>query len=439
MKAIIVKLKDIKEHPNADNVKLTNVFGNQIVIGKNYKEGDTGVFFEVETQLSKDFCKFNNLYSDSKKNFDTDKKGYFGDNRKVRAQNFRGEKSEGYFVPLSYLNYLFNESNEDPVNDALIFLIEGTEFDELYGEKICSKYVNPNYKKECIVGSKKKDLGQLLPNFREHFDTKQFYKEFHKVINKNEQLLFYITEKLHGTSARVGNTVVINKPKWWEFWKSSKKEYKNVVGSRKVIKSIGDVAINGNGYYGDFDIWTDSANMFKNKLRQGETVYYEIVGFLNEDKSIMGEYSNEKLKPLLSKENYEEVIKEYGEKTIFSYNSIPGKYRIFVYRISMTSPDGIEYDLTWQQVKDRCKSLGVDYVPELYTGLVGDIKYLSDLVSHFTEIASTNFKEHIKEGICVRIETADKQPIILKNKSFVFKVLEGIITDEVADIEEQQK
>ena len=436
--ATVVTLSDIKEHPNADKVNLVNIFGNQVVIGKNYKEGQKGIFFEVGTKLSHNFCKFNNLYSDPFMNFDTDVRGYFGNNGKVKAQNFRGEKSEGFFLPIECLWYLIEVTGIK--EEELYNIKEGTCFKEIGGEKICEKYINPNERKSSNRRAKKDVIKDLLPYFKEHFDTEQFFREISRnpAILEGDNLL-YITEKLHGTSCRVGYTKVITKPKWWEFWKFEKKEYKFVVGSRKVIKTIDGKDVSGKGYY-DTDIWSLSAEVFKDKLFKGETIYYEIVGYLPSGTPIMGEYSNKKIKNLLSKENYNAIIKEYGNTTVFSYGCEPGQFDIYVYRISITSDDGEEYDLSWEQTKKRCDKLGIKHVPELYKGMTSlGLLDISDELSYFTDIISSNFPQHIKEGVCIRIENGNKQPIILKNKSFVYKVLEGIITEQSVDLEEKQK
>ena len=437
--ATVVCLKNIRPHPNADKVNLVTIFGNQVVIGKNYTEGQKGLFFEVGTKLSHNFCKYNNLYSNSLENFDTNTKGYFDKNGKVRAQNFRGEKSEGFFLPIECLWYVVEETGVKEEN--LYSLPEGTSFKDINGEIICEKYTNPNENKKSHTTAKKAVLKEMLPYFKEHFDTEQFFREIPKISDKlKENYLFYITEKLHGTSCRVGNTKVFVKPKWWEFWKKPASKYEFVVGSRKVIKSIRDITISSGGYYGDFDIWTESSKVFRDNLMKGETIYYEIVGYLPNRTPVMGEYSNEKLKNLLSKENYNEIIEKYGNSTIFSYGCNPGNFDIYVYRISITTDDGYEIDLSWEQVKSRCKTLGVKHVPELYKNTTDvDLSNISDKISYFTDIASFNFPQHIKEGVCIRIETGNKQPIILKNKSFIYKVLEGIITEQNNDLEETQK
>jgi hypothetical protein len=40
------------------------------------KDGDIGVIFTAETQLSEEYCRINNLYSTADKNADQNEKGY---------------------------------------------------------------------------------------------------------------------------------------------------------------------------------------------------------------------------------------------------------------------------------------------------------------------------------------------------------------------------
>src|SRR3989338_6301269 len=100
-KAIVCKLTNVRKHPGADRLNLASILGNQIVVGLDSKDGDVGVYFGVDGQLASDFATVNDLVR--RKNPDgTPAGGMFDENRRVRAQKFRTEKSEGFFAPLSY-------------------------------------------------------------------------------------------------------------------------------------------------------------------------------------------------------------------------------------------------------------------------------------------------------------------------------------------------
>lgn len=156
----------------------------------------------------------------------------------------------------------------------------------------------------------------------------------------------------------------------------------------------------------------------------------------------MNSQSTEKLKKLLNKDEYEDFFNRYGSTTIFSYGCAPKEYDVYIYRISMTSGDGMrEIDLSWDQLKERCYELGEKHVPELTSWNNFDINSLDELVQEVKFLAerpSELFPTHIREGVCVRIDNRIR-PKMLKSKSFIFKCLEGIIKEsDVVDIEESQ-
>ena len=78
-------------------------------------------------------------------------------------------------------------------------------------------------------------------------------------------------------------------------------------------------------------------------------------------------------------------------------------------------------------------------VPDVIEPFVydGDEGKLRNLVEELTEGPSTIDPSHIREGVCVR---ADRYtvPVVLKSKSHLFRILEGLVKDdlEYLDIEE---
>jgi hypothetical protein len=104
--ASIVEIKAVIPLENCDNVHAVSIFGFQGIVSKDVKVGDIGVVFPAETQLSDEFCFFNNLYRHSDKNQDQSKKGYLEDSRRIKAVKFRGHRSDCLFMPLSSLDYL---------------------------------------------------------------------------------------------------------------------------------------------------------------------------------------------------------------------------------------------------------------------------------------------------------------------------------------------
>ena len=59
--AIVTTLKSVREHPNADRLKLASCHWNQVVIGLNNTEWELWVYFPVDWRLSEDFATRNDL------------------------------------------------------------------------------------------------------------------------------------------------------------------------------------------------------------------------------------------------------------------------------------------------------------------------------------------------------------------------------------------
>src|SRR5579859_7689939 len=117
---------------NCANVKGALIFGNQVIVGNETAPGDIGLFFPLESALSAPFLRANNLYRKPELNADTNVKGYFEDHGRVRAVKFRGHKSEGFWIPLTALNYLAMNVPEEEWLDLRV----GANFDEFGGNPI---------------------------------------------------------------------------------------------------------------------------------------------------------------------------------------------------------------------------------------------------------------------------------------------------------------
>ena len=182
--AIIARIK-VRDHPNADRLKLGTILGTQVVIGLDTQDNELGVFFPCDGTLSEEHCKFNDLLP----RFDEQGKrvggGYFDPKRRVRAQKFRGEKSEGFYQPISSLAWTKYDLSK---------LKEGDAFEELNGKKVCEKWVNPATLQ--ARSSNQPKTRKANPLFLEHVDTKQFRYELDNIPDGS---LLYISEKLHGT------------------------------------------------------------------------------------------------------------------------------------------------------------------------------------------------------------------------------------------------
>ena len=48
----VTRLKNVRKHSNADRLQLADCFGNTVIVSLAYFEGQLGVYFPVDGQLS---------------------------------------------------------------------------------------------------------------------------------------------------------------------------------------------------------------------------------------------------------------------------------------------------------------------------------------------------------------------------------------------------
>ena len=417
--ATVVTIKNIIPLNNCDNVCHTSIFGNLVIVSKSIKIGDKGLFFPVETQLSDDFLRHNNLYRHSEKNIDKDKKGYFSDNGRIRAVKFRGNISSGFFIPMSSLFFISND----------LELNLGDEFDELNNIRICRKYVvvRKNSNNKTKSGKRFKVIDRLINNqFRFHIDTSQLGKNIHKV--KPDDIIS-ITRKLHGTSG-ISSKILVKRrlsivEKILKFFgiKIVETEYDNIYSSRRMIKNkyYNPKKID---YYNE-DIWKLANNVLKDFLINSQTIYYEIVGFLPYTGSFI----------------------QKG----FDYGCDNNKFSIYIYRITYTNDKGTVIEMPMKYVKNWCKENNLNVVPELYYGYASHYlkkrknesvetwrnRLLDKLKEDYLENDCEYCKNNVpNEGIVLRIEKNNIESYKLKSYRFLQYETKLLDSGQV-DIEEQ--
>lgn len=340
--ATVVTITNIIPLENCDNIVSTNIFGNNVIVGKNIKIGDIGLFFPVETQLSENFLKNNNLYHKPELNIDNTKKGFFELNRRIKCQRFRGNKSMGFFIPLTSLDYL----------NIKLDLKEGDSFDEINGIEICRKYFIQIKNSKAYDLDRNKNLVKkfnvlLDGQFRLHYDTEQLAKHIKEF---KETDCIHISNKWHGTSFVSSNILTKRRVNIFEkFLKILKfnikdTEYRNIYSSRKMIKNA-EINLSKVDYY-DVDIWRIVNDEIKDRIPKGYTLYGEIVGYLP---------------------NGDFIQKDYD------YDCQRGEHKVLIYRITITNENGIVYELSAKEVQKWCINNGLIPVKELYYGTVIDL------------------------------------------------------------------
>ena len=365
--AIVVEINALIPLAKCDRVQAAIILGNQVVVDKSVKLGDVGLYFPLECQLSKEYLSNNNLYNKPELNVDNTKKGYFAENGRIRCQRFRGHKSEGLFMPIGSLSFIFPDIF-NPSSTGLWykgdFKIEiGDCFDELNGTPICSKYIIAQ--KQTNLQSNKKGRGRiakenkLIDNqFRFHQDTGMLYKNLSRIIPDS---LISITYKMHGTSGISSYLLCKRKLSWFNKLlrklkvpiESSKYDY--IYSSRKVIKNP-DLNPNAQHFYNE-DIWGIAHEELKPFLQKGMTFYYEIVGYLPNGGMIQKDYDY----------GFNNPIVHGSTKHHSGFN-----YGIYIYRITSTNVDGKVIEFSAKQVQDFCRQNRLNAVPELYYGFAKD-------------------------------------------------------------------
>ena len=452
----VTVLKNVRPHPNADRLVLGTCFVNTVCVAKDkYAEGEIGIYFPVDLQLSMEFCEKNGLLAVYENGINISG-GYMDPTkRNVKAIKLRGEKSDGLFLPLACIEY--TGVNLDDLN-------VGDQITILNGHEICRKFIPARPKSPTVAGgagkhAKRRARRSIAPVFYEHVDTEQL--AYNLDIFKPGDLI-EITRKLHGTSARTSHTKVL---------KGFKRNLLDIILRREGTPIYDWGTVSGTrhtvldnfdgGFYGSNEFRKPYHDFFDGKLLKGETVYYEIVGFTHDGGPIMGVCNNKKL-------NDKEFVKKYGETTTFSYgcapHPIPAMVKgpemeevspaapqsdIYVYRMTMTNEDGEVVEYTPDQMRYRCMYMGVKTVPVHWCGFIPENpgsyddptisagEWVLKKAEQFYDGEEPIDPTHIREGVVIRVINRPTFTAY-KHKNFQFKVLEGIIKEcaEAPDIEE---
>ena len=448
----VCEVKELRKHPNADRLQIATFFGNDTCVGLDIVQGEIGIYFPSDLQLSIEFCDENHMCR--KRADGTDDTGYLDrDKRNIRPIKLRGEKSDGIFVPLSAVAY---------TGINLDVLDIGDKIDMLNGHEICCKYtprgraVSTNR-----IGNKaqkKKKKKPIAPLFTEHCDTEQLSYNLN-AFKPGDQI--EITLKMHGTSMRTGYLPVLKGYKRTFLDKIFHREgkpiykYDYISGTRRTVLEDFE-----GGFYGSNAFRKQHHDKFIGKLHKGEEIYYEVVGFTHTGAPIMAEGNNEKLG--------KDFVKQYGKTTIFSYGCRPlgldinvsyfegnieegivkeyPQSDIYVYRMTMTNEDGDVVEYSPDFMRYRCEQIGVKTVPVMWKGVIpahtGDAAairlgqdagaWIKEKAERFYDGPDPIGKTHIREGVVVRIVNRPNFTAF-KHKNFDFKVLSNIAIEQAIE------
>lgn len=452
----VVRVEKLRPHSNADRLQIATFFGSDTSVSLDVCLGDIGVYFPVDLQLSEEYCKVNNLVRRKDENGNNVGGFLDPDKRNIRAINLRGEKSDGLYMPLSSLNYCFDDL-------AAVHFNVGDQITIVNQHEICNKYIPA---RKSYTGGKvnrksnktRRHKDPYSPLFAEHADTEQLaynLDAFHSGDRVN------ITLKMHGTSQRTGYLPVLRGYKRTLLDRLLRRpgqpiyDYDYVSGTRRVVLED----FNKEGFYGDNKFRQKHHDALVGKLNKGETLYYEVVGFTDTGAPIMSVCDNSKLG--------KDFVKQYGKTTTFNYECHAdgkvikygyddvGEFQIegaapqsemYAYRMTMTTPDGVVIEYPPELLRERCEHMGIKVVPQLTEVIIPeDIsvspgEYIQQLADKYNDGADPIGKTHIREGVVCRIANRTKFTAF-KSKNWNFKVLEGIAkNDAIApDMEEAQE
>lgn len=446
--AVVTTISNIAPIEGADKIRKANILtGVELVVGLNVKEGDEVVYFEANSQVNLDLLRDLNLFSNQELNNDTSIKGYVSKNGRIKSLFLKGVKSEGMIIPLEQFNSWLKSKNEIPVLSP----VNGTySFSSVGNVEISKRYV-PEFEKikqENIANHKVlKKEGLHYEDFEEHFKTTNF-KYAKSMVKEGDSVI--ITPKIHGTSFRTGwcKGTSVSYDYIYSWWKclinfflpdhlklspmevkhKSNFDHRLVTGSRRV--TLKDES--KEGFHGSNTFRFDVSKMVEPLLKaisestEGSNVvaYGEIYGYVN-GKPIMPTQSTKNLP--------KDYKKKYPENMVYKYRCKDNEYRFKIYRLVINGND-VDYDVMKYLIPKEWM-----FEP-VYRGTVTDFDEFASKVSELTErpdLLTEDYldKDHISEGVIIRIERLNEKPLLLKSKSFFF--LKGELEEEAQTIEEE--
>ncbi len=413
--ATVIKLSNLRKHTNADRLQCVSVFTNNVVTDMKAQDGALYVYFPLECAISKDFLSYTNSFEIKDLNKDKEIKGFFNKHGRVRAISLRGEKSEGFIIPVEQIELFCKDELKQ--NIKITDKEVGIDFDQIETHQICKKYIpanllnqRPNNSKS--KGNVKKWESKLIDKqFNFHPDTLQLKRE---IENLKPTDTIAITNKIHGCNFVVSNVLVKKQLTWWETLLKNHlklniedKEYGMLYSSRTVIKNVQLDGIKEYNHFYGTDVWGTVAVKAFPLLKEGITIYGEIYGYLSDQKMIQKDYD---------------------------YGCEPGQLDYVVFRMTYTNQKGDVFELSHPQVQEYCKLVGFKMPETYYYGTAKDLfseiptdenwhnSFLNKLMEIYLEkdCHLCNSKPNIPaEGIMLRID----KPLVwetYKLKSFRF-------------------
>jgi RNA ligase (TIGR02306 family) len=336
----VVAIDRVERHPNADRLDLVGVKGWNCVVGRNepsepkYKVGDLAIYVPIDSVLPEKLESYL---------FPPDSKIKLEKSR-VRSIKIRKALSQGMVIDMS------------PELEDLYPGIAGLSIGADVADKLgITKYEPPE---ETIPGPMRAgQQSKRNPNFKKYTDIENF--KFHTNLFKDGDMV-YVTEKLHGTSARYGMLPTAN-DRWW----------------KKLLKFFGLLPA-FEFCYGSRNIQLQST--IRKKVFYDTNVYGEIAHKLE---------LHQRLKP--GEVLYGEIVGDGIQKN-YTYGCKAGEHEFYAYDVMV---DG-EF-LNSDEFCAWCDHRGIKRVPMMYVG-----RWDPQIVDKLRCGDSTVGGQKVREGVVIK-------------------------------------
>ena len=444
--ATIVKVGELKDIENSDNLKQVIVDGFSVVVNKDdVKEGDLMIYCKNETEINSRFLSVNNMYEigeralnanyaeveklieEGKQDEAKKRVGYFNKHGRVKMIKLRGCPSMGVMFRLE--PFIKWDPTLESVNleDYITYDENGNfipfDFDTINDVLFIKAYVPKTNQVRSGGGTgKKKDKTKRFDRMIEgefvfHYDTNQLNSNMWKF---NPETVVDISVKVHGTSFVMGN-ILVKRPtmlnKIRDFFNGIKdRKIRNIerqIGRINMSSGVSDISdANAKKIV---ELEKKATILANRKFNKFDTEYYDVYssrtviknkyinkqvnsGFYSVD--VWGEY-NELLKGKIPKNItiYAEIVGYLPGSTSmiqkgYDYGCEVGTNKLMIYRVSEKLEDGThkEYEISeviqfGNDLRNAYPSIYVRIMPFtlLYHGKLSDLYPEIDTQQHWNE------------------------------------------------------
>lgn len=485
---IVASLEDVSPIPGADRVVSATACGHRLVVGADRKAGDLGVVFPAEGVLDLGFARAAGLLA---RDPDTGAKlgGMLENPPLIRCLTIRGVRTDGLWIPLDTfwraveqvalpLAVRWDTPADGDEVGSIQFVSDGAE--QVTEYEVARKYLPPVRAQRSGGGkgappprpveSDRPDLEAALPR---HYSTPHAQAAARRIPLGAR---VWATEKGHGRS---GATGLVKVPGSLPAWKRAANRVARLFKRAEPFATYAPLSRSRNHVLRpdadrrEGDMLADIHEYIAPRLRPGEVVYYEIVGYYPHGKPI------QRQRPNGADADATALRERWGDEVTYSYGCapdgepiVPGRpypldqfrahgfaglarrpqQRVFAYRMTR---DGLE--VPFQDMRRRALEIGLEVFqvlgswthardgvrPERTDGTedaerrerlaatratVERARVLAEGVDGGTGLSSLLDRTHPREGVVLRADAGEHlgtPHVACKYKAFPFRVLEG--------------